>query len=321
MNILITSAGQRVSLVRSFQKELKKYSTTGLVMTTDMCPSLSPACIVSDKCFKVRKVTDPGYISELLHLCKAHKIKMVIPTIDTELMTLSEHKNLFEKEGISIIVSNISFISLCRDKRKTNQFFQERGIRIPKFIDKENPTFPLFIKPYDGSLSADTFLIKSEADLTDYHLQNNRFMFMEYMDKAIYNEFTVDMYYGKDFQLKCLVPRQRIHVRAGEINKGVTRKNIILPYLQEKLDCIEGAIGCLTAQFFLNQSNNDIVGIEFNPRFGGGYPLSYEAGANYPQWLIREYFLNESLSYFEEWEANLLMLRYDDEILVHGYSG
>jgi len=79
---------------------------------------------------------------------------------------------------------------------------------------------------------------------------------------------------------------------------------------------VDGARGCLTVQFFLNKKTNHIVGIEINPRFGGGYPLSYLAGANFPGWIIQEYLLNESIEYSETWEDNLLMLRYDHEILV-----
>jgi carbamoyl-phosphate synthase large subunit len=108
-------------------------------------------------------------------------------------------------------------------------------------------------------------------------------------------------------------------VRSGEINKGVTRKNEIIPLFREKLSFIEGAVGCLTIQLFLNRKTRHVIGIEINPRFGGGFPLSYLAGANYPQWLIKEYFLNENINYFEDWEDNLLMLRYDDEILVKNY--
>jgi carbamoyl-phosphate synthase large subunit len=37
--------------------------------------------------------------------------------------------------------------------------------------------------------------------------------------------------------------------------------------------------------------------------------------------LIREYLLNESLAFSDEWIPNLLMLRYDDEILVNDYQG
>ena len=60
----------------------------------------------------------------------------------------------------------------------------------------------MFIKPYDGSLSSDTFLITEKSQLTSYHFENNKLMFMEYIDKNIFDEYTVDMYYGKDNKLK-----------------------------------------------------------------------------------------------------------------------
>ena len=70
MNILITSAGQRVSLVRAFQKELKTAYPGKKVFTTDMFPELSAACNVSDGYFKVQRVTDPDYIEQLIELCR-----------------------------------------------------------------------------------------------------------------------------------------------------------------------------------------------------------------------------------------------------------
>lgn len=319
-NILITSAGQRVSLVRAFQKEAKALLGDAKTLTVDMNPLLSPACRISDGFFQVKRVTDPSYIPELLEICRRESVKMIVPTIDTELQVLSAHADLFREQGIHVIVSSKTFVDSCRDKRLINEFFQAQGIDIPRAIDKNAPTFPLFIKPYDGSLSVDTFLVRSEAELTDYHRTNPKLMFMEYMDKQEYDEFTVDMYFGKDNAVKCIVPRLRILVRAGEINKGLTCKNQVVQELKGKLGKIEGAIGCLTTQVFYGRTNDRIVGIEINPRFGGGYPLSYLAGANFPGWLIREYLMNETVDYTDAWEADLLMLRYDDEVLVHGYK-
>lgn len=317
MNILITSAGQRVSLVKAFQCELTKYYPNSKVLTTDMNPSLSPACQVSSGFFKVKRVNHPDYIQELLDLCLKHNIGMVIPTIDTELQVLSGHKERFYTYGIQIIVSSTEFVRKCRDKRKINKFFLSRGIDIPRTIDKHHPTFPLFIKPYDGSLSADTFLINSAEELTSYHMTNEKLMFMEYIDRKKYDEFTVDMYYGRDHHLKCLVPRKRITVRAGEVNKGKTMYNGVVTCLKEKMEFIKGVIGCLTTQVFFNHATGHVIGIEINPRFGGGYPLSYLAGANYPDYLIKEYFLDQAIDYIDDWERNLLMLRYDAEVLVH----
>ncbi len=320
MNILVTSAGQRVSLVRAFQKEIKKVIETGKVYTVDLNPILAPACHISDGYDFIAKVTDENYIQDLLQICLKRRIKLIIPTIDTELLILSKNKDLFIENGIIPIVSDFKFIQKCRDKRISNKFFEDNGVDIPESIDKNKPSFPLFIKPYDGSLSKDIFIVKDHSELTEYHMSNSKLMFMEYIDNLENDEYTVDTYYDKNNELKCVVPRKRIFVRSGEINKGVTRKNEIKAFVKSKLSKIEGAIGCLTMQFFFNPKSKRIVGIEINPRFGGGYPLSYLAGANFPQWIIKEYLLKEDLFYFEEWENNLLMLRYDDEILVRNYE-
>ena len=37
----------------------------------------------------------------------------------------------------------------------------------------------------------------------------------------------------------------------------------------------------------LNRENGEVTFIEINPRFGGGIPLSIEAGANFPLWTIQ----------------------------------
>ena len=319
-NILITSAGQRVSLVRAFQKEIKQLDAKNKVYTVDYEPMLAPACIISDGYRKVPLADGPSYIHTLLNVCKEWDIKIIIPTIDTELLTLAENKQLFSDNGINLIVSSLDFVKKCRDKRLTNRFFTENNIDTPKIYDKQNLLFPLFVKPYDGSASKNTFIIKNPSQICDYQIDNPKLIFMEYIDNSIYDEFTIDAYYDKNSTLKCLVPRKRISVRAGEISKGVTQKNEIMNFIKTHLEKISGAIGCLTMQFFFNPDSKRIIGIEINPRFGGGYPLSYLAGANYPKYIIEEYILNLTLNYWEDWENNLLMLRYDDEILVRNYE-
>ena len=69
----------------------------------------------------------------------------------------------------------------------------------------------------------------------------------------------------------------------------------------------------------MHKKTEDVIGIEIYPRFGGGFPLSYLAGGNYPKWIIQEYLLGEEIPAYNDWQENLLMLRYDDEILVHDY--
>jgi len=320
-NVLICSAGRRVSLTSYFQKEIQKHiGAEAKVFTTDLYPEMSSACLVSDGGIKVGRFADPNYMDHLLSICKENKIGLVIPTLDTELLLLSNHKESFAQEGINIIVSDLPFIQICRDKRKMNRFFEDHGFKIPKKIDRNNPSFPLFIKPINGSSSQNIFLIKDASMLSDFHVNNKDLMFMEYLRPDRYEEYTVDLYYDKKSKLKCVVPRIRIAVRGGETYKGITRKNKLIEIVQEKLSTIDGARGCLTLQVFLDKESDDIYGIEINPRFGGGYPLSYLAGANYPAWIIEEYLLGKKIDWFDDWEDRLLLLRYDNEMIIHDYS-
>lgn len=316
-NILVTSAGKRVELVKAI-----KNTAFGLlgpdikVYTTDMNPTMAPAGYVSNECIKVPRVTDESYPRILRDICDKYSIGLLIPTIDTELILLSDLYDEFKAQGTHISISGSTFIHQCRDKRLINKFFEQHNISIPTPVDKYNPTFPCFAKPYDGSLSTNIHLLRSPEDLTKEILEDPKLMFMEYVDKNVYKEFTVDMYYDINGCVKSIVPRQRIEIRAGEINKGVTRKNSIIAYLRSRLGHIDDIRGVICLQLFYDDNSGDIKAIEINPRFGGGYPLSYEAGANFIEYLIREYLLGQELEYNESWKDNFLMLRYDAAVFT-----
>ena len=71
---------------------------------------------------------------------------------------------------------------------------------------------------------------------------------------------------------------------------------------------------------FVNLKEKLFKAIEINPRFGGGYPLSYAAGANFPKMIIQEYILDEDINFVDDWVENLLMLRYDSNVFVNDYK-
>lgn len=320
MNIIITSAGQRVSLIKSFQFELKKIFPQSKVFTTDLNPSLAPACHISDGYFQVPRVTAESYIDDLIKICINNDINLIIPTIDTELLTLSNNEQKFKLNNIFPLVSDYEFIQKCRDKRLTNQLFEENNIEVPTQYTLNNLEFPVFVKPYDGSLSKGIFIADSQDDITQEHRQNEKLMYMELISNDEFDEFTVDCYYDKNSTLKCVVPRQRIVVRAGEVNKAATRNNIIVEHFFNNIAQLKGARGCLTIQVFLHKEQPIIKGIEINPRFGGGYPLTYLSGANYSKWVLEEYLLDKEIEVYKSWEQDLLMLRYDAEVLVHDFK-
>jgi len=322
INILITSAGRRVSLVRFFLKEVKEANLNAKVYCTDLKPELSSACQIADDFFSIIRVTHKDYVDELIALCIESNIRLIIPTIDSELEVLAKNKERFLENGIIPLVSDFEFVEKCRDKRLIHEFFDEIDFRRAIEFDRDHIQYPTFVKPIDGSRSQGIFIINSEEDLSEELVTNEKNMFLEYFNPEDYTEFTVDLYCNKQSEIISIVPRERIFVRDGEVNKACTRSNSVIPYIIEKFKSVKGLYGCITFQVFKHNNDNAIIAIEINPRFGGGYPLSYFAGANFPKWIIEEYLLDMPITvYREDWKSNLLMLRYDDEILVNDYKG
>jgi len=316
-NVLILSAGRRVELALAFSAELKARKLDARVFATDMKPEISAACHVVDKWFRAPR--DPSYIDFLLDTCREQSVSLVIPTIDTELLVLSSHREAFALEGAHISVSDEDLVRQCRDKRLTAELFKRLGIDTPQLFNRDALRFPCFVKPVDGSCSIGAARIDSSHMMSEAVLADENMMFMEFIDST-HVEYTVDAYFDRHGDMRCLVPRERLETRAGEVSKGVTRQNHVYDYLKTRLARLEGARGCITLQLFSNAESGRFAALEINPRFGGGYPLSYSAGANYPGWLIDEYVLQRDIPFFDGWENNLLMLRYDAKVLVHGFG-
>jgi carbamoyl-phosphate synthase large subunit len=318
-NILITSAGRRAKLLAAFQRELATLLPEGRVFGADVRPELSVACQLASGSFAVPPIDDRSYVPRLLEICREHEIALVVPTIDPELPVLAKHRAAFAESGVNVAVSDESYIQICGDKRKTEPWFLERGLYVPKTVDPRSATrFPLFAKPYDGSSGRDATVVNSPEELTPALVNKQRLMFSEYLSPTEHDEYSVDMYYDRGGVLRCYVPRLRIETRAGEVSKGCTRWIEEFAILGERLGVIVGARGCITLQLFVHRRSRKLFAMEVNPRFGGGFPLSYDAGANYPRWLILEYLQETPIADFDDWERDLTMLRYDDHVLIRG---
>ena len=281
-NVLVLSAGRRVSLVRAFKKAIEDLSIDGDVFGADMNPSMSAACNFLSKSFVLPHVLKDEYIVELKNLCIKESIKLVVPAIDTELLKLAKYKQEFKDIGITIVVSDSELVVPCRDKRLTHDLFADIGFSVPVTYSLDNITFPCFSKPISGSLSQNIRILQSQGELDTWDVPKSEMMYMEIISSEEFDEYTIDVYYTQDSKHICMVPRQRVEVRGGEISKGRTNKALI-DLLKEPMSKIKTAFGCLTLQVFKSKTSEKIYGIEINPRFGGGFPLSNAAGARYPE--------------------------------------
>lgn len=316
MNILFTSAGRRVALIKAFQQSIKQLNTDGKIVTTDLKKN-APASFIADTAELVPRVNSPNYIDTLLEICSKHQIKLLIPLIDTELHLLALHQQKFSEIGVQLLVSSPATNKICFDKRDTANFFHEIGVKTPKIYninEYDTLTYPAILKPANGSCSVGLHKLTNKQELE---------FFSQYVSDAIIQEmivgeeYTIDVLANLQGKVISAVPRLRLETRAGEISKGITVKNpSLIAAAKHVVESLPGAIGCITVQCFL-PANGEIIFIEINPRFGGGYPLSYQAGADFPTWIIQMMQGKTPSIAIDEWQDGLVMLRYDDAIFVN----
>ena len=321
MSILVTSAGRRVALIRAIQADAAEVVPGAQVLAADLNPSKSAACAVADDRCALPRVDDDDYVGALLELCSRRHVSLVIPTIDHELPIFATHREVFAERGVHVIVSDLELVCAATDKRQTPALFGLLGVPTPSEVPVDALKFPVFVKPFDGSASEGIVLATSEKELPHDVYSTDKYIVQEYVDPRSHDEFTCDLYYDVAGHLKCLVPRLRIETRAGEVSKGLTVRDALYERLVQSFAWWPGARGCVTVQLFASKDRHSVLGIEVNPRFGGGFPLSYQAGARFPAWLLREYLLSEEVPFYDEWEENLLMLRFDEGVFRSGVGG
>lgn len=180
-------------------------------------------------------------------------------------------------------------------------------------MSETKSSYPFFLKPACGSASGGATQIDNPRQLE---------FFLESIPDPVLQEFVAGQEYTLDIladfegRVRCVVPRLRIETRAGEISKGMTVKNrALIDAGKRVVEALPGAMGCITVQCFLTPQG-EIQFIEINPRFGGGFPLSAQAGADFPRWIVEMMLGRNPQIALDSWTDGLLMFRYDDAIFV-----
>lgn len=324
MNVLISSAGRRVGLVNIFREVFKVLGHPGRVVAADMGQTAA-ACHVADDWFTVPRCTEAAFIEVVARECVQRDVGLIIPTIDTELLVYARAREALARQGIRVAVSAPAVIGISGDKRRTHEWLCEHSFptvkqwNLREVLDGSvDVTYPVVAKPRFGSAGVGVVVARGRAALEgicsdfDYIVQ----------EQAPGVEYTVDCWVDSQGTCRSVIPRRRLEVRGGEVSKGVTVWHDELQSTVRKIVmALPGARGVLNVQAFVDESGRIAV-IEVNPRFGGGYPLAWAAGARYAEWLVREVLGMPGPSDEElmGWAKGLMMLRYDDAVFLReGY--
>ena len=315
-NILLLSVGRRVELVNCFRNAARQLNIESKIIGGD-CSDMAPALYFADEMCILPRIDSADYIGSIIDCCNEYDIALIVPTIDTDLLLLAENGEYIEKNtDAKLLISDLNVIEICRDKEKTQTFLKNHSFKAPyTYTEKEldNPsdlTFPLFIKPKDGSSSINAFRVHDADELHVYR-------------KLIKNPIVQDLLEGEEYTVDCfldfagnivtIVPRLRMATRGGEIYKGrIVKDPAIIDETKRVLEALK-PIGQITAQCI--KTKRGIEFIEINPRFGGGAPMSIASGADSCANLYR-ILMGQNLQYNEAYTDGLLFLRFDSSICL-----
>jgi len=312
-HVLITAAGRRTSLVRSFVEEAHRRHARVFAGDVD---ALAPALDLADEAIRLVPTDDPAYIADLLATVERHGIRLVIPTIDADLPILAGHCLTFLQLGCRVAVSSPSFIETTLDKHQTGVVFGGAGVHVPwswlpPMVPNSNLPERVFAKPRRGSASQDQFHVAREELDGVLPLVPDPIV----QEVLIGSEITIDALFDFEGQPIHYVPRYRLRTLGGESVQGVTLEHDerIETWIERLLAVCSrlGAIGPLTIQAF--ETGGGLILSEINPRFGGGFPLAHAAGGTYAAWLLDMVEGHAVAPRLRVYEPGLYMSRYNVE--------
>lgn len=330
MNILFTCAGRRNYLVNYFKEVLKG---KGVVMAADM-QDTAPAMVDADRAFILPGIYEDSYIAELIKLITSHKVDLVISLNDLELPILAQNKSLLENTGTQVIVASEEIIDIAFDKWKTVKFLEKSGLKSPKtFIDLYKVLeaietgklkFPLVLKPRWGSASIGIdFPLDLEELKLAYQLQKKRLertilkeasssdvnQAILIQEKIEGKEYGVDVLNDFEGNYIGTFVREKVSMRSGETDKAVSIIDSRFESIGKTIGNSLKHLGNLDCDIL--EKDGQLYVLELNPRFGGGYPFSHEAGVNTPAIYIEWLKGNKDIQKYINYKAGIMFSKCD----------
>jgi carbamoyl-phosphate synthase large subunit len=284
MRILITGAGgpSAISVWKSLAAEHE-------VHMADMDPLATGLYLVAaERRLVIPRGDDPGLTPALHQACKARRIELLLPTVDSELAPLAAARDEFESIGIALPISPVDCLRTCRDKQTLLDKVRGR-VPVPEYeplteaVAARIDSFPRFVKPRLGAGSRGVAKIGRREDL-EALAKDGSLLLQEYLPGE---EFSVDVYVRRDGRAIAAVPRERMKTDSGI---AVAARSLHIPELIEAAIETAETIGVryVANVQFKRGADGVFKLLEVNPRFPGTLPLTIAAGIDMPKLMVDE---------------------------------
>lgn len=305
-NILLTSVGRRAYLVKWFREAL---AGAGEVHVVNSDPA-TPAFASADRAETCPLIYSDGYIPFLLDYVRENRIGAVLSLFDIDIPVLAAHRADFIRLGCFPVVASPRTAAICNDKLRSARFLESAGIpavgtypgadAFAEAVSAGRATFPALVKPRWGMGSIGVLKVEDESELRvacSMVARKVEGTYLRYESAAdpegvvIVQEVVRGAEYGMDVvcglsgTYRTSSARRKVAMRAGETDVAETvSDDARFDTLARSLASALSFPGNMDVDVF--DTDDGLVVLEMNARFGGGYPFSHMAGVDLPRALV-----------------------------------
>lgn len=282
IRVMVTGVGSNVG--EGIIAGVLAHDPNNWILGTDIA-KVCAGYFMCDKGVQVPYANDPSFISKIIKLIKANRIKYVLIGVDAELLVYARHRREIESAtNCKILINDYDFIKKCSDKYLTSLLFKNLDlINYPlTLVNVDIKTiisligFPVVAKPRIGHGSQGVIVIHSESELSSVikRKATTNYCFQELIEG---DEYTCGLLFDKDHRLSDSIIMKR------ELKNGTTIKATVVenPEIQNVINDFGSkikAFGSINLQ--LRLSSNGPAIFEINPRFSGTTSFRIKAGYN-----------------------------------------
>lgn len=299
LNVLISSGGRRPYLTQWFKEALEQQGVAGKVLVADL-DRYAPAIAFADGFVQAPRVSDADYESWLRATLAEHKISLAISINDFELSVWSR-LDPDDPSLASLVRLDAETQHMIEDKLHTATALRAAGVPVPATVRAVGDDFltlgqSLVVKGRFGSASRGLALVerneltpaldRAASEVTDRAgrpavSREEALELIVIQDRVDGQEFGLDIVNDLNGEFATVLARKKIAMRGGETDKAVTVDPESFVSIGRAISQVLNHRGSIDADV-IQDAQGDLWVIDVNPRFGGGYPFSHQAGADLP---------------------------------------
>lgn len=279
---LLSTIGKR-SYIAEYLREV---SSPGARIVGTGCDKYTVGFLSCDVSYVVPEIASEKYLNAVFSIVEKENINAVLTLSDLDLKVLPSAREKLQSNGVSCFFPDSVTSDLFLDKQITEKYLKLNGFDTPQTYTsledaERNLNYPIIIKPARGSASKGFSVINNGKQARKHWKTIDRPIAQEYIQGK---QINVEACSSPEGELLGISVWEKISSISGEtlIARTVDNKKAI--ELVKSMLVVRPIPGPIDVD--LIETENSIYIIEVNTRFGGGYPASHLAGAEFPAAMV-----------------------------------